>query len=246
MSVNTAEPLSSLRSHPLSGPVIDSEPVGSQPQDFDPRRRTRFGVAFRLLASFIVVTVFAAGTSALALYAFHRYRIGFDRLVANDLPALAAASQLAQRSERLSANAPALAVAESHFARQAVGQELSAQLRELSRIAAELPGLSVDPANLSALQQHKEAFARNLAYLDKMVAQRIDAAATAGNALTRLGILAASFGHVRSPAARAADLDRLQNLVRPLCRGLENQRGERENRDPRRQYEFRFIENLLD
>ena len=145
----------------------------------------------------MAITAFAAATSALALYAFNRYRAGFDELVSNNLPALAAASELAQRSEKLSASAPALAVAESHFARQAIKQELDDQLQGLSRIADDLERLS--GANLSALKQYKQAFSENLVQLDNMVAQRIDAEATAGNALIRLGMLSSRIQALAAP-----------------------------------------------
>ena len=185
------------RPHPFIGPSVSSEPADPLPAKFGPRRRARFGVAFRVLVSLIAITAFAAATSALALYAFNRYRAGFDELVSNNLPALAAASELAQRSEKLSANAPALAVVESHFARQAVKQELNDQLRGLSRIADDLARLS--GADLSALELYKQAFAENLVHLDNLVAQRIDAEATAGNALTRLGMLSSRIRALAAP-----------------------------------------------
>src|SRR5215813_11836479 len=137
--VNT-RPVSPAR--PFMGPPVASEPAEAQSANSAPQRGTRFGVAFRLLASLIAITAFAAGTSALALYAFNRYRAGFDELVSSNLPALAAASELSQRSEKLSASAPALAVVESHFARQAVKQELNDQLQGLSRVADDLERLS--------------------------------------------------------------------------------------------------------
>jgi len=103
--------------HPFVGPSVSGEPAEAEPTKFGSGKPARYGVAFRLLVSLIAITVFAAATSALALYSFNRHRAGFDELVSNNLPALAAASELAQRSEKLSASAPALAVVESHFAR---------------------------------------------------------------------------------------------------------------------------------
>ena len=197
MPASEVDTSSLSRAHPFMGPSVSSEPAETQPTKFEPGRRARFGVAFRLLVSLIAITTFAAATSALALYAFNRYRAGFDELVSSNLPALAAASELAQRSEKLSASAPALAVAESHFARQAVRQELDDQLRELNRIAGDLERLS--GANLSALNQYKETFGENLVQLDNMVAQRIDAEATAGNALTRLGMLSSRIQALAAP-----------------------------------------------
>src|SRR5882672_5109681 len=189
------------RAHPFMGPSISDEPVEAELTKFGSRERARFGVAFRLLASFVAITVFAAATSALALYAFNRYRAGFDELVSNNLPALAAASELAQRSEKLSASAPALAVVESHFARQAVKQELNDQLQGLSRIADDLERFS--GTSLSALKQYKHAFAENLVHLDNMVAQRIDAEATASNALTRLGMLSSRIQALETAGAQS-------------------------------------------
>jgi len=108
---------------------------------------------------------------------------------------------LAQRSEKLSASAPTLAVVESHFARQAVKQELEDQLQELNRIADHLERVS--SANLAPLKQYKEAFAQNLVHLDNMVAQRIDAESTAGNALTRLGMLSSRIQALAAPDVRS-------------------------------------------
>ena len=197
MPASEADTQSVFRAHPFIGPSVSGEPAEPQLKKFSPRRRARFGVAFRLLVSLVAITVFAAATSALALYAFSRYRAGFDELVSTNLPALAAASELAQRSERLLASAPALAVVESHFERQAVKQELDDQLRGLNRIADDLERLS--GADLSTLNQYKEAFAENLVHLDSVIARRIDAEATAGNALTRLGMLSKRIQALAAP-----------------------------------------------
>ena len=56
--------------------------------------------------------VIAVAASGFALYSFDRYRTGFDALVSSKLPAVAAASELAQQSEKFSASAPALAAVE--------------------------------------------------------------------------------------------------------------------------------------
>jgi phosphoglycerate-specific signal transduction histidine kinase len=116
------------RAYPFIEPSVSGGPAEAESTKLGSREGARFGVAFRLLVSLIAITAFAAATSTLALYAFNRYRAGFDQLVSNNLPALATASELAQQSEKLSANAPTLAVVESHFARQAVKQELDDQL----------------------------------------------------------------------------------------------------------------------
>src|SRR6478735_4475011 len=70
----------------------------------------RFGVAFRLLIAFAAITAFAVAVSAVALFTFGEYERGFTRIASSNLPALIAASDLAQRSQALAANAPNLAV----------------------------------------------------------------------------------------------------------------------------------------
>ena len=98
-----------------------------------PFRHLRFRVAFRLSIAFAAVTAFAAATSAIALYTFNKFGDGFDRIASLNLPALVAASNLAQRSQALAANAPNLAVADGHFARRAVSESLAKQLNEIAR-----------------------------------------------------------------------------------------------------------------
>ncbi|MGA6996525.1 MAG: hypothetical protein WBZ22_09775, partial [Pseudolabrys sp.] len=82
----------------------------------------RFGVAFRLLIAFAAITAFAVAVSAVALFTFGEYERGFTRIASSNLPALIAASDLAQRSQALAANAPNLAVVDGHFARRAVSE----------------------------------------------------------------------------------------------------------------------------
>src|SRR6516225_4566092 len=77
-------------------------------------RTIRFGVAFRLLGALLAITVFAIAISATALYTFAKYGDGFNRIATSSLPALIAASDLAQRSQALAANAPNLALADGH------------------------------------------------------------------------------------------------------------------------------------
>ena len=61
----------------------------------------RFGVAVRLLSAFAAITVFAIATSVIALYTFGKYGDGFNRIASSNVPALVAASNLAQRSQAL-------------------------------------------------------------------------------------------------------------------------------------------------
>jgi PAS domain-containing protein len=155
------------------------------------RSRIRFGVAFRLLGALLAITMFAIGASLAALYAFNQYRKGFDQIASSNLPALIAASDLAQRSEAISANAPNLAVAESHFARQAVGEALRGQLEGIAEIRTKLANLAPTAAGLADLVRNEASLKANLETLDRLVADRIEADGAAANLTVRLRNLAA-------------------------------------------------------
>ena len=69
------------------------------------KQSIRFGVAVRLLSAFAAITIFAIATSVIALYTFGKFGDGFNRIAFSNVPALVAASNLAQRSQALAANA---------------------------------------------------------------------------------------------------------------------------------------------
>ena len=76
--------------------------------------------------------------SAVALYTFGKYGSGFSRIASSNLPALVAASDLAQRSQALAANAPNLAVVDGHFARRAVSESLRNQLMAIAEASMQV------------------------------------------------------------------------------------------------------------
>ena len=124
----------------------------------------RFGVAFRLLSAFAAITIFAIATSIIALYTFGKYRNGFNRIASSSLPALVAASNLAQRSQALAANAPNLAVADGHFARRAVSEALRSQLQAIAEAGEQVKELAPAPRALIvsfALRLHSKKTFRN-------------------------------------------------------------------------------------
>jgi phosphoglycerate-specific signal transduction histidine kinase len=102
----------------------------------------RFGVVFRLSIAFLAITVFAVVVSALALFTFGKYDSGFTRIASSNLPALVAASGLAQRSQALAANAPNLAVVDGHFARRAVSESLRNQLLAITEAGTKVRKLA--------------------------------------------------------------------------------------------------------
>jgi signal transduction histidine kinase len=149
----------------------------------------RFGVAFRLLSAFAAITIFAIATSIIALYTFGKYRNGFNRIASSSLPALVAASNLAQRSQALAANAPNLAVADGHFARRAVSEALRSQLQAIAEAGEQVKELAPGTQGLDSLIRTEASLKENLQKLDQLVAGKLEADRVAANLLLRLRVL---------------------------------------------------------
>ena len=134
-----ANAILSLRSYALGTMTVAPAQVSAvREQPSATRADFRFGVAFRLLIAFAAITAFAVAVSAVALFTFGKYEKGFTRIASSNLPALVAASDLAQRSQALAANAPNLAVVDGHFARRAVSESLRNQLLAIAEASAQV------------------------------------------------------------------------------------------------------------
>jgi signal transduction histidine kinase len=193
-------------SHVLSSVVDLSSSVGdnrnqdgSQPRDAKPK--IRFGVAFRLLSALLAITLFAIAISVTALYTFGKYGDGFNRIASSSLPALVAASNLAQRSQALAANAPNLAVADGHFARRAVSEALRGQLQAIAEAGEQVKRLAPATEGLDSLIRNEASLKENLEKLDGVVAEKLEADRVAANLMLRLRALS-----VRIQAAGSSDL----------------------------------------
>ena len=185
--------------------VLSSAAVSAgQNQDraFKRARVLRFGVAFRLLIAFAALTAFAAATSAIALYTFKKFGDGFDRIASSNLPALVTASNLAQRSQALAANAPNLAVADGHFARRAVSESLAKQLDEIAAAGKQLKELAPETEGIDDLARNETLLKGTLQKLDGLVADKLEADRVAANLMLRLRTLSIQILEVGSQLAR--------------------------------------------
>jgi len=161
-------------------------------------RPIRFGVAFRLLGALLAITVFAIAISATALYTFAKYGDGFNRIATSSLPALIAASDLAQRSEALAANAPNLALADGHFARQAVSEALRGQLQAIAQAGERVKALAPETEGLDGLIQNENSLKETLKKLDGLVAEKLEADRLTANLMLRLRVLS---GQIQAAAS---------------------------------------------
>ena len=167
--------------------------------------RWRFGVAFRLLIAFVAVTAFAVGVSAIALFIFGKYETGFGRISSSNLPALIAASGLAQRSQALAANAPNLAVVDGHFARRAVSDALRSQLAAIAEASEQVKKLAPETPGLESFARNEALLKESLEKLDGLVADKLESDRVATNFMLRLGML--------STRVRAAGTEALPKIA---------------------------------
>jgi signal transduction histidine kinase/DNA-binding response OmpR family regulator len=155
-------------------------------------------VAFRLLGALLAITVFAIAISATALYTFAKYGDGFNRIATSSLPALIAASDLAQRSQALAANAPNLALADGHFARQAVSEALRGQLQAIAQAGERVKALAPETEGLDSLIQNENSLKETLKKLDGLVAEKLEADRLTANLMLRLRVLS---GQIQAAAS---------------------------------------------
>jgi signal transduction histidine kinase len=149
----------------------------------------RLGVAFRLLIAFAAITAFAVAVSAVALFTLSKYERGFARIASSNLPALVAASDLAQRSQALAANAPNLAVVDGHFARRAVSESLRSQLQAIAKASAQVKELAPATLGLENLARNEASLEQTIEKLDGLVAGKLESDRVATNFMLRLGML---------------------------------------------------------
>ena len=174
----------------------------NQGRVFKRARALRLGVAFRLLIAFAALTAFAAATSVIALYTFNKFGDGFNRIASSNLPALVTASNLAQQSQALAANAPNLAVADGHFARRAVSELLAKQLDEIAAAGRQLKELAPETEGIDDLARHETLLKGTLQKLDGLVADKLEADRVAANLMLRLRTLSIQILEVGSQLAR--------------------------------------------
>ena len=162
------------------------------------KQSIRFGVAVRLLSAFAAITIFAIATSVIALYTFGKFGDGFNRIAFSNVPALVAASNLAQRSQALAANAPNLAVADGHFARRAVSEGLRGQLQAIAEASEQVKTLAPTTEGLDSLIQNQTSLGGKLEKLDTLVTEKLETDRMAANLMLRLRALSVRIQTVGS------------------------------------------------
>ncbi|WP_431855855.1 SpoIIE family protein phosphatase [Azospirillum sp.] len=148
--------------------------------------RLRFGVAARLTAGLVGLTVLTILAASVALYGTQAFRDGFDRIALNRFGQLVAMAKLTQQSHSVASSAPRLVAAAD---RRDLAQQVANtrdQFRLLDAAAANLIASGADPtvvAGLTAMRTHLQDSLNRLATL---VADRQDADAALARAMDDL------------------------------------------------------------
>ncbi|WP_454020113.1 ATP-binding protein [Azospirillum sp. Marseille-Q6669] len=153
-------------------------------------RLPRLGVAFRILAGLTVIAGLTAATGVVAVSLFGRFHEGFEQIATAKVPGLVNASQLAQQSGTLAANAPALVAVQSQSVRESVMARLSDQIALLEDLMNRLRDRGTDVADVAELQRRKNELIANLMTLNTQVERQLAAAAETGGLVGRLMQLA--------------------------------------------------------
>ena len=153
-------------------------------------RIPRLGVAFRILAGLTVIGGLTTATGVVAVSLFSRFHQGFEQIATAKVPGLVSASQLAQQSGTLAANAPALVAVQSQSVREAVMSRLGDQIVLLEDLMARLHARGNDLSDLTELERRKNELVANLLTLNTQVEKQLASSAETGGLVNRLMLLA--------------------------------------------------------
>jgi signal transduction histidine kinase/CheY-like chemotaxis protein len=138
------------------------------------RSRLRFGFGFRLFAGFAILAALTVAASVVSVLSFTQFRQGLGRIAEDYVPELIVASRLAEQSQSIVANAPALVVAESQTTRRMVAYRIDDQVAALDEQIAKLRDGGVAADRLQRLVELRGTLVDNLRELDLAVEHRIE------------------------------------------------------------------------
>ncbi|WP_029006802.1 response regulator [Azospirillum halopraeferens] len=172
-------------------------------------RFPRLGVAFRILAGLTVIGGLTAATGVVAVSLFARFHDGFEQIATAKVPGLVSASQLAQQTGTIAANAPALVAVQSQSVREAVMARITDQIALLEDLMERLRIHGGDAADLAELDRRKNELVENLRSLNILVERQLTIAARTAELSTRIldldRRLRAATGSLLDDAAGSAD-----------------------------------------
>jgi|GEM_PF-1997653 len=136
-------------------------------------KRLHKGLAARITAAVFGMATLTFGVITVAGLGFSHYGQMLEQVLESYLPTLAAGSQLAQLSQSMAANAPALMTAETQAARSAVAQRLEEQARSVDLLIGWLAASGGSTADIGDLRVTLASLVEQLRTLDRAVAERM-------------------------------------------------------------------------
>jgi len=137
-------------------------------------------VSAKLVTALVIIALVVSGAIITALFTFDRMQKDYDTVSRRALPMLAATSRLSGTANAIAAAAPALAQTESDYSRRAINDRVADQFTALNRSIDEMKQAQSDisdelkPEVLGNVRERRDAFAENLAKLDRTVRRRIE------------------------------------------------------------------------
>ena len=165
----------------------------------------RLGVAFRMLAGLVLIGGLTAATGLVAVSLFSRFHKGFERIATDRVPNLVSASQLAQQSGTVAANAPALVAVQSQSVREAVMARLSDQLALLDELIGRLRRQGGEAADVTELERRRNELAENLAALNTQVERHLSVSSETDALVARMVGLSERIRTVQTAGGQAGE-----------------------------------------
>jgi len=137
--------------------------------------KVRFGVANRLTAGLIGLTMLTVLAAAVALYGTAQFRQGFDQIALTRFSQLIGVAKLAQQSQIIAATAPRIVASADRFELDRQVQHARDLFVLLDAAFSEVERTTADSGQLAALARFRPLMEENLKRLADLVAERLEA-----------------------------------------------------------------------
>jgi len=174
-------------------------------QEVNTMARFRLGVAGRLTAGLIGLTVLTILAASVALYGTQEFRQGFDRIALTRFGQTVAMAKLAEQSHTVASSAPRFVGARDRADLVEQAGRLDELFRRLDDAVDALAASGADPATVTELALLRPLMQGNLNTLAGLVAERHQADAAMTRAIDNLDQLAQASRRIQSRLAEVAN-----------------------------------------
>ena len=157
----------------------------------------RWGVAARLSAGVIAVTVLTMVAATVSLFGIQDFRRGFDAIALTQFGRLVAVAKLAQRSESIAGAVSRIPTARDRFDADRQRENLADQLGVLDLAFQKYAEAGANSADIGELSAHRQTMVGNFDRLNQAVTERVALDAKLDQALLRLDTVSADVRNLR-------------------------------------------------